>query len=495
MPGLRREGLPHRRLTGRVEIAICDPRRRRGSRHFPGCLDSAIRGLAGRPGGLATWRPRGLAAPRPGDLGGLSPPGALRRRNRLPLLASAARTASRFGFRCPNRPYPDEERHPPPGRSSRSERAVRPPGGPNPFARIVRHPRPVRTDEAPRCQHDLSSRSTSAARTFALPSCSTMGRESPRPGACTPVADGPAAVLRDCEAALRAAVRDAPAESRDGIVGIGICTPGPLDPWRGVVLQTPNMGPHFVDVPIAAELGAALGLPAFLERDTNVAALGEMAFGAARGCPDFVYLTVSTGVGGSIVSDGRIFHGPDGTAGELGHTPVAMEGLCGCGAVGHLEAFIGGASMARVRSRGRSGRREPVSWPPAPTGKGSARLRPATWPTARTPGDETCRAIMERGRRAFAVACVGFVDSLNPTRIVVGGAIADAQGERLLAPARAEVADTAFRTPRSRVQIVPAELGADVGLAGSSPTRDRASRRPGLARRSGNPNLRALRVT
>ncbi len=163
----------------------------------------------------------------------------------------------------------------------------------------------------------------------------------------TPVADGPAAVLRDCEAALRAALRDAPAESRDGIVGIGICTPGPLDPWRGVVLQTPNMGPHFVDVPIAAELGAALGLPAFLERDTNVAALGEMAFGAARGCPDFVYLTVSTGVGGSIVSDGRIFHGPDGTAGELGHTPVAMEGLCGCGAVGHLEAFIGGASMAR----------------------------------------------------------------------------------------------------------------------------------------------------
>jgi glucokinase len=84
-------------------------------------------------------------------------------------------------------------------------------------------------------------------------------------------------------------------------------------------------------------------------------------------------------------------------------------------------------------------------------------------------GDEACRTIMERGRRAFAVACVGFVDALNPTRIVVGGAIADAQGERLLGPARAEVAATAFRTPRSRVQIVPAELGADVGLAGAHP--------------------------
>jgi len=84
-------------------------------------------------------------------------------------------------------------------------------------------------------------------------------------------------------------------------------------------------------------------------------------------------------------------------------------------------------------------------------------------------GDEACRKIMERGRRAFAVACVGFVNALNPTRIVVGGAIADAQGDRLLGPARAEIAATAFRTPRSRVQIVHAELGADVGLAGGHP--------------------------
>jgi glucokinase len=284
----------------------------------------------------------------------------------------------------------------------------------------------------------------------------------------TPVADGPAAVLRDCEAALRAALRDAPAESRDGIVGIGICTPGPLDPWRGVVLQTPNMGPHFVDVPIAAELGAALGLPAFLERDTNVAALGEMAFGAARGCPDFVYLTVSTGVGGSIVSDGRIFHGPDGTAGELGHTPVAMEGLCGCGAVGHLEAFIGGASMARFAREAVADGESPYLTACAGR-KGIGAIEARDVADGEDAGDETCRAIMERGRRAFAVACVGFVDSLNPTRIVVGGAIADAQGERLLAPARAEVAATAFRTPRSRVQIVSAELGADVGLAGAHP--------------------------
>jgi glucokinase len=284
----------------------------------------------------------------------------------------------------------------------------------------------------------------------------------------TPVADGPGAILDACEAALVRARDAVPAEIRSGLVGVGISSPGPVDPWRGVVLQTPNMGPGFNDVPIAAELGARLGLPVFLDRDTNVAALGEMAFGAARDCADFIYLTVSTGVGGAIVIEGRILHGPDGTAGELGHTPVSMEGVCGCGAIGHLEAFIGGAAMAKTARQSVADGRSPFLTARAAQ-KGIAAIEARDVAEGEDAGDETCRNIMERGRRAFAVACVGFVDALNPTRIVVGGAISDAQGERLLGPARDEVARTAFRTPRSRVQIVHAELGADVSLAGGHP--------------------------
>jgi glucokinase len=259
-----------------------------------------------------------------------------------------------------------------------------------------------------------------------------------------------------------------PADVRTRIAGIGISSPGPVDPWRGVVVQTPNMGPDFVNVPIAPELGSRLGLPAFLERDTNVAALGEMAFGAARDCLDFIYLTVSTGVGGAIVSEGRIFHGPDGTAGELGHTPVAMEGQCGCGGTGHLEAFMGGASLAKAARAATTAGASPFLSERA-AHKGLDALEARDVAEGEDAGDAACREIMERGRRAFAIACVGFVDALNPSRIVVGGAISDAQGERLLGPARAEVSATAFRTPRSRVQIVHAELGADVGLAGAHP--------------------------
>jgi glucokinase len=284
----------------------------------------------------------------------------------------------------------------------------------------------------------------------------------------TPIADGPGAILDACEAALVRAREEVPADIRSGLVGVGISSPGPVDPWRGVVLQTPNMGPGFNDVPMAAELGARLGLPVFLDRDTNVAALGEMAFGAARDCEDFIYLTVSTGVGGAIVIEGRIMHGPDGTAGELGHTPVSMDGQCGCGAVGCLEAFLGGASMARIAREAVSDGHSPYLAARAAQ-KGIDAIEARDVAEGEDAGDETCRNIMERGRRAFAVACVGFVDALNPTRIVVGGAIADAQGERLLGPARAAVAATAFRTPRSRVQIVHAELGADVSLAGGHP--------------------------
>jgi glucokinase len=193
-----------------------------------------------------------------------------------------------------------------------------------------------------------------------------------------------------------------------------------------------------------------------------------MAFGAARDCEDFIYLTVSTGVGGAIVIEGRIMHGPDGTAGELGHTPVSMDGQCGCGAVGCLEAFIGGAAMTRTARRAMADGQSPFLAALAAQ-KGIDAIEARDVAEGDEAGDETCRNIMQRGRRAFAVACVGFVDALNPTRIVVGGAIADAQGERLLGPARAAVAATAFRTPRSRVQIVHAELGADVSLAGGHP--------------------------
>jgi predicted NBD/HSP70 family sugar kinase len=177
----------------------------------------------------------------------------------------------------------------------------------------------------------------------------------------TPSEDGSEAIVSACIAALRE-VRDDLATRADlaPAIGIGICAPGPVDPGTGTVLDPPNLGPTFHDVPLAARISNALGLPVVLDRDTQVAALGEGRFGAAAGCDDFVYMTVSTGVGGAIVTGGRLLRGPDGTAGELGHLVIDVHGpLCGCGMRGHLEAIASGSGIAsRAREAAARGESE-----------------------------------------------------------------------------------------------------------------------------------------
>ena len=260
-------------------------------------------------------------------------------------------------------------------------------------------------------------------------------------------------------------------------IAIGISAPGPLDPRRGVLFDPPNLPDDFHDLPLADLVGAPFGIPTFLERDTHLAALGEWSFGAARGLTDFIYLTVSTGLGGAVVTGGRLMTGPDGVAGELGHIPIDLDGPeCGCGARGHLEAICSGTGIARdARVELDEGRMDPASiLAVRATRAATGRLEAVDVAAAEEAGDPVAAEIMEHARRAFAAAMVGLVDVFDPERIVVGGSVARGQGERWLAPARAEVARLAFRVPRRRVAIVPAELGDDVSLVGALPLVRRA---------------------
>ncbi|HYL40356.1 MAG TPA: ROK family protein [Candidatus Binatus sp.] len=296
------------------------------------------------------------------------------------------------------------------------------------------------------------------------------GSRSARVETETPVEDGPAAIVRACRDAVAEARSKAPRTVAAAVAGIGISSPGPIDPERGIVIEPPNLGPNFRNVLLAQDVGQSQGLPAFLERDTNVAALAEHAFGAARGVDDFLYLTVSTGVGGSIVSGGRILHGPDGLAGELGHVPVAMSGpRCGCGGIGHVEAFASGTALARdaralVASNGSTflvERARRIGGPNELSAKDVAEGARA--------GDRACVELMDRARRALAAACVGYVNAFNPHRIVIGGSIAEAEGDRLLGPIRDAIANEAFEVVARKVRVVPAALAGDVSLAGAHP--------------------------
>ena len=271
-----------------------------------------------------------------------------------------------------------------------------------------------------------------------------------------------AVVSRICD--LAATVRaDAAASGLPAPIGVGISSPGPLDPWRGVVVSPPNLaGWH--DVPLAAAVADALELPAFLERDTNVAVLAEWRYGAARGTSDAVYITVSTGIGGGIVSGGRPVIGPDGTAGEVGHMTVDFDGPpCGCGGQGHLEAIASGTAIAReARALLAAGKAEIL----ARLAENEPEVDAELLSRAADEGDAACAEVLQRAWVAVGAGCASLVNVLNPEVIVIGGSIATHR-PRLFAVAREELARRAFAVPARRVRIVPPELGDDVSLIGA----------------------------
>lgn len=262
--------------------------------------------------------------------------------------------------------------------------------------------------------------------------------------------DGPA-MIEAAGRALSVAIAEAEAAHVGAPRALGISAPGPLDPRNGNLIDPPNLDRRLWNFPLAPTLGRELGVEAYLERDTQVAALAEGQFGAARGIPDFVYLTVSTGIGGGVVIGGRLMRGPDLLAGELGHLTIDLDGpVCGCGARGHLEAISSGTGIARAARE-----------------RGLGEISAAHVAALEDAGDATAHQIMDYARRAFAAALVTIVDLFNPTRIVVGGGIAIGQGDRLLGPAREAVERLAFRRQAARVGVVPAQLGDDVGLIGA----------------------------
>jgi glucokinase len=273
-------------------------------------------------------------------------------------------------------------------------------------------------------------------------------------------------IAATCITQLRASRDAALAKGAPEPVAIGISAPGPLEASSGTLLDPPNMDRSLWGFPLGPRISEQLGLPYAMGLDVHVAALGEGDYGAAVGLTDYIYLTVSTGVGGGVVTGRRLMLGADGLAGELGHLMIDIDGPpCGCGARGHLEALSSGTGIAR------SAREE---------GLGDVDARQVA--ALEEQGNAAAALIMERARRSFAEAVVTMVDVFNPQRIVVGGSIAAGQGDRLLGPARDAVADHAYRRQAQRAEIVPTALGDDVGLIGAISVVEWSSRWSNLPR-------------
>jgi glucokinase len=262
--------------------------------------------------------------------------------------------------------------------------------------------------------------------------------------------EGPDAVLhRLWDLGRRAVEESGVAWAELGAVGIG-CG-GPLDAAAGVLIAPPHL-PGWHDIPIAALAAEAYELPVVLENDATAAAAGEHRWGAGKGSANMVYLTISTGVGGGVVIDGRLYRGACGNGGELGHVTVDWHGRrCrSCGRLGCLEAYVSGTSIAeRAREAGLDvASAEELAASAAANDALAARV----W-------DETVEAL--------ACGVVSIVNLFEPELLVLGGGVTRS-GDQLFVPLREQVAAAAMKPAGDVARIVPSAFGDLVGVVGAA---------------------------
>jgi glucokinase len=275
--------------------------------------------------------------------------------------------------------------------------------------------------------------------------------------------EGPDAMIARAADMARAVVAEAGLGMPD-IEGIGIGCGGPLDPWRGVILNALN-NPGWTNVPLVERIQAELGRPTFLDNDANAAALGEHRFGAGRGVRNMVYLTISTGVGGGLILDDRLFHGENGNAGELGHISVRVAGgrPCHCGSSGCIETYCSGTNIA-ARAREALERDEGATSVLADHVRDEIRAEHVV--AAARDGDPMACAIWNETTELLGGGIVSIIHAFNPQLVVLGGGVTHA-GEMLFDPLRRVIAGRAMPWLSEAVTIVPAELGEHTGVLGA----------------------------
>lgn len=251
-----------------------------------------------------------------------------------------------------------------------------------------------------------------------------------------------------------------PEAARDSVRRIGVGCAGPVDVRAGRVFNPPNL-PGWIEVPLIERIQDALGLPAILENDANAAGLAEARYGAGRGARSLVYMTVSTGIGGGIILDGRVWHGLKDAAGEIGHVTVVPDGpLCGCGNQGCLEAVASGPSIARrAREALTAGRASRLRDLPTLTAADVTALAQA--------GDTLAVELWAETIRYLGIGVGTVISFLAPERVIIGGGVTRA-GDALFRPLREEVRRRVKLVPVESVPILPAELGPDVGILGAA---------------------------
>ena len=269
--------------------------------------------------------------------------------------------------------------------------------------------------------------------------------------------------VNNIKQAIYELLKETKLEAKD-IQGIGFGFPGQVDYKAGIVRNAPNI-PGWVEVPIAKLIEDEFHIPTRVDNDVRCAALGELNYGAGKGCENMVCITVGTGIGSGLIINGKLVRGASNAAGEIGHIKLQMHDgpICGCGDTGCFEAFASGPSIVAMAEEYIKG------------GK-STKYREMANGTAITPfvvceaakaGDPVAQRIFTIMGEYLGVGLSSVVNLLNPEKIIIGGGVADA-GEILMRPLVETLRKRAMKIAGSAVEVVPAQLGNTAGVIGAS---------------------------
>jgi glucokinase len=253
-------------------------------------------------------------------------------------------------------------------------------------------------------------------------------------------------------------------EVRSQVMGIGICSPGPLDPNSGVVINPPNL-PCWRGFPLADETRKEFGVPVRVDNDANAAGLAEAIWGAGVGYSNVFFAILGTGIGTGVVFDRKIYHGRTGSAAEGGHMTIDYKGpRCGCGKPGCIEALASGPAIARrAQAKLAGGAQSKI----LALAGGLELVRAEHVGQAFHEGDAVAREVLEETAFLLTVWLGNMVDLLEPDVMVAGGGVAELMSS-FFSSIRENFKSWAINQRAGEIPLVLARYGSDAGIAGAA---------------------------
>ncbi|PRR74390.1 ROK family protein [Clostridium thermopalmarium] len=246
--------------------------------------------------------------------------------------------------------------------------------------------------------------------------------------------------------------------AKDKIVTIGIGSPGPLDAKEGKIITTPNL--PFRNFNLVKPLKDKFNIHVYLDNDANVAAMGEYIFGAGKGTSNMIFVTVSTGIGGGAILNGKIYRGNTSNALEIGHMTLEKDGpRCNCGNYGCAEALASGTAIGRLA-------KEEIT-------KG-VKTSLTTYENVTSyevfkeaeKGDAVAKAVLDKALNYLGICIANIIASFDPEMVIIGGGVSKG-GDIVFKKVQEVVNKRCFKSMAESTKIVPAGLGTNAGLMGA----------------------------